>query len=85
MIWLIAYLMLAVASLLYVFYLAGRLFVGMTTTRLGHLRERRDAIYEGLRDLNFEYIAGKVLDADYSSLNVLSRHPIGRDHRLGKN
>jgi hypothetical protein len=68
MIWLIACLMLAVVSLFYVFYLPGELFMGSAKTRAGYLRERKDAVYEGLRDLNFEYLTGKVPDADYASL-----------------
>jgi hypothetical protein len=60
--------MLAVASLFYVFYLPGRLFLGPEKTRAGYLRERKDAVYENLRDLNFEYKAGKVPDVDYQSL-----------------
>jgi hypothetical protein len=32
------------------------------------LQERKDAIYENLRDLNFENQAGKVPDQDYQSL-----------------
>jgi hypothetical protein len=57
-----------VASLYYVFYLPGRLFLGPEKTRAGYLRERKDAVYENLRDLNFEYKAGKVPDVDYASL-----------------
>jgi hypothetical protein len=68
MIWLIACLTIAFASLCYVFYLPGRLFVGPTITRSGYLRERKDAVYENLRDLNFEYKAGKIPEADYASL-----------------
>jgi hypothetical protein len=68
MIWLISCLMLVVAFAFYVFYLPGRLFVGPATTRSGYLRERKEAVYENLRDLNFEYTAGKVSDADYASL-----------------
>jgi hypothetical protein len=60
--------MLAIASLYYVFYLPGRLFLGPEKTRAGYLRERKDAVYENLRDLNFEYKAGKVPDVDYASL-----------------
>src|ERR1022692_3716824 len=55
MIWLIACLALAVTCLFYVFYLPGRLFLGPEKTRAGYLRERKDAVYENLRDLNFEY------------------------------
>lgn len=30
-----------------------------------HLEEKKARIYEGLRDLNFEYRVGKLSDADY--------------------
>ena len=30
------------------------------------LMERRDAVYENLRDLNFEYKAGKLSEEDYA-------------------
>jgi hypothetical protein len=68
MTWIPLCLMLLVASLYYVFYLPGRLFLGPEKTRAGYLRERKDAVYENLRDLNFEYKAGKVPDVDYASL-----------------
>jgi hypothetical protein len=68
MTWIPLCLMFFIASLYYVFYLPGRLFLGPEKTRAGYLRERRDAVYENLRDLNFEYKAGKVPDADYASL-----------------
>jgi hypothetical protein len=35
-------------------------------TRLDYLRERKEVIYENLRDLNFEYKAGKYPEADYA-------------------
>jgi hypothetical protein len=60
--------LLFAASLFYVFYLPGRLFLGPEKTRAGYLRERKDAVYENLRDLNFEYKAGKIPDADFASL-----------------
>src|SRR2546427_5493559 len=55
-------------TLVYVFYLPGELYLGPEKTRASYLRERKDAVYENLRDLNFEYKAGKVPDADYQSL-----------------
>ena len=67
MTWLICSL-LFVGSLVYVLYQPGRLFLGPEKTRAGYLRERKDAVYENLRDLNFEYKAGKVPDLDYQSL-----------------
>jgi hypothetical protein len=43
-------------------------FLGPAKTRAGYLRERKDAVYENLRDLNFDYKGGKVPDVDYASL-----------------
>ena len=37
-------------------------------TRLAFLYERKDQTFENLRDLNFEYKAGKLSDADFSSM-----------------
>jgi hypothetical protein len=68
MIWLVSCLLLAAAALFYIFYLPGKLFLGPEKSRAGYLRERKDAVYENLRDLNFEYKAGKVPDNDYTSL-----------------
>jgi hypothetical protein len=60
--------LLTVAAIVYVFYLPGKLYLGPKKTRASFLRERKDAVYENLRDLNFEYQAGKMPDADYRSL-----------------
>jgi hypothetical protein len=68
MICLIACLTLPFACLLYIFYLPGRFFEAPVKNRAGYLQERKDAVYESLRDLNFEYQAGKVPDVDYASL-----------------
>ena len=35
-----------------------------------HLEDRRAAIYENLRDLQFEYLVGKLSDADYQMTKV---------------
>ncbi len=56
--------------LYYVFYLPGELQLGPEKTRLAYLRERKEAVYENLRDLNFEYKAGKFPDADYESMKT---------------
>ncbi len=66
--WLVICIAMAAASLFYVFYLPGRLFLGPEKTRVGYLLERKDAVYENLRDLNFEYRAGKVPDVDYAAM-----------------
>jgi hypothetical protein len=56
--------------LYYVFYLPGRLYLGPEKTRLGYLRERKEAVYENLRDLNFEYRAGKFPENDYLAMKT---------------
>ena len=56
------------ASLYYVFFFPGEVYAGEEKTRLGYLRERKESGYDNLRDLNFEYKAGKVPDADYQSM-----------------
>ena len=61
-------LVLTLPALFYIFYLPGRLYLGPRKTRLSYLRERKEAVYENLRDLNFEYLAGKVPDADYQQM-----------------
>ena len=58
------------ATLFYVFYLPGELYLGPRKTRASYLRERKDVVYENLRDLNFEYQAGKVPDTDYASMKT---------------
>jgi len=63
-------LVLAAAVLFYVFYLPDKLFLGQEKTRASYLRERKDVVYENLRDLNFEYSAGKMPAADYQSLKT---------------
>lgn len=68
MTWLFIAALLSAATLFYVFYIPGRLFLGPEKTRASYLRERKDAVYENLRDLNFEYQAGKVPDADYQQM-----------------
>jgi len=58
------------STLFYVFYLPGKLKLGPPKTRLGYLRERKDAVYENLRDLSFEYKAGKFPESDYQAMKM---------------
>jgi hypothetical protein len=50
----------------YIFWPERNPFVQADKTRVDYLRERQDAIYENLRDLHFEYLAGKYPEADYN-------------------
>jgi hypothetical protein len=61
-------IMVTLCVLFYVFYLPGRLHLGPEKTRLAYLQERKEAIYENMRDLNFEQQAGKLPDQDYQLL-----------------
>lgn len=38
---------------------------GERKSRLEHLRERKEVVYDNLRDLNFEHKAGKLPQADF--------------------
>jgi len=58
---------LAIACFAYVFWPQPRLAVEVEKTRLDYLRERKEVIYENLRDLNFEYRAGKYPEEDYAA------------------
>ena len=61
-------LAITLATLVYVFYLPGKLQLGAEKTRLEYLQERKEVIYENLRDLNFEFRSGKFPEADYQSM-----------------
>ena len=38
----------------------------MEKTRLDYLQERKEVVYDNLRDLNFEFRAGKYPEDDYA-------------------
>ena len=56
---------LLLGILFYVFYPERHVEAQRQKTRLEYLRERKDVLYDNLRDLNFEYRAGKYVDEDY--------------------
>ncbi len=55
----------AAALFVYVFYQPDQLNAGEEKTRHMYLLERKEATYENLRDLSFEYKAGKLSEKDY--------------------
>lgn len=61
-----AVIALCVGCFAYIFWPERNPFVQADKTRVDYLRERKDVIYENLRDLNFEYLAGKYPEADYA-------------------
>jgi cbb3-type cytochrome oxidase subunit 3 len=62
----IAILVLFLGCFAYIFWPERNPFVQADKTRVDYLRERKDAIYENLRDLNFEYQAGKYPESEYA-------------------
>ncbi len=63
---LVAILVLFLGCFAFMFWPERNPFVQADKTRVDYLRERKDAIYENLRDLNFEYQAGKYPEAEYA-------------------
>ena len=54
-----------VALFAYVFYPERNVAVQRVKTRLDFLEEQKAVLYDNLRDLNFEYRAGKYPEEDY--------------------
>ena len=61
----IAGVLLTVLLFVYIFWPERSLAQQVQKTRVDYLRERRESIYENLRDLRFEYLAGKHPEQDY--------------------
>ncbi len=66
---LVACLILAAATLLFIFYIDPDASDSAPhRSRLDQLMERRDTIYDNLRDLRFEHRAGKFSEKDYEEM-----------------
>lgn len=66
-----ACLMLSVAIALFVFYIhPDASDLAPHRTKLDQLLERRDTIYDNLRDLRFEYRSGKYSDGDFEAMKT---------------
>jgi hypothetical protein len=63
----IAGALLLLALFLYTFWPENVFANQHEKTRLEYLQERKDQLYENLRDLNFEYRAGKYPEEDFVS------------------
>jgi hypothetical protein len=57
---------LLLACFAYIFWPQQKLAIPVEKTRLDYLRERKEVIYDNLRDLNFEFRAGKYPEDDYA-------------------
>ena len=66
-----ACLALAVAVVLFVFYIQPDASdLAPHRTKLDQLLERRDTIYDNLRDLRFEYRSGKYSEGDFEAMKT---------------
>jgi len=66
-----ACLALAVATMLFVFYIQPDASdLAPHRTKLDQLLERRDTIYDNLRDLRFEYRSGKYSEGDFEAMKT---------------
>ncbi len=67
----IAGVMLAIALGIYTFWPENGFASQREKTRLEYLLERKEQLYENLRDLNFEYRAGKYPEEDFITQRTL--------------
>jgi hypothetical protein len=58
-------IVLTVGCFAYIFWPQEKIAAPVEKTRLDYLRERKDVVYDNLRDLNFEFRAGKYPEDDY--------------------
>jgi hypothetical protein len=66
-----ACLALAIATLLFIFYIQPDASdLAPHRTKLDQLMERRDTIYDNLRDLRFEFRSGKYSEGDYHAMRT---------------
>ncbi len=63
----LAGIFLALALFVYTFWPENVFASQRTKTRLDFLLERKEQLYENLRDLNFEYKAGKYPEEDFEA------------------
>jgi hypothetical protein len=60
----------AAGILVYLFLPTRDTETGVDKTRVTYLYERKEVVYENLRDLNFEFKSGKFTQADYDGMRV---------------
>ena len=63
----LAAILLTLALFAWIFWPEKNPFRQRTKTRVDYLRERKEVVYENLRDLSFEYKSGKYPEEDYAA------------------
>lgn len=62
---------LAAATMIFIFYIQPDASdLAPHRTKLDQLMERRDSIYDNLRDLRFEFRSGKYAEGDFEAMKV---------------
>jgi hypothetical protein len=59
-------IVLVVGCFAFIFWPQEKIAAPIEKTRLDYLRERKEVVYDNLRDLNFEFRAGKYPQDDYA-------------------
>ncbi len=63
----VASIVLLIGVFAFTFWPEENPFIQRARSRLDFLQERREAVFANLRDLNFEYKAGKYPEEDYAA------------------
>jgi len=67
MLWTIAAALVAISAFLYILFVRDKdIPEPIPVSPIQHLEDRKQAIYENLRDLQFEFRLGKLSDEDYA-------------------
>jgi hypothetical protein len=61
---------LAAGAFIYIFLPSRDTETGENKTRVAYLYERKDVVYDNLRDLNFEFKSGKFAQDDYDAMRI---------------
>jgi hypothetical protein len=62
--------LLATGVFIFIFMPSKDTDAGAEKTRLAYLYERKEVVYENLRDLNFEFNSGKFTQADFEAMRA---------------
>ena len=76
MLWTIAAALVAVSAFIYILFVRDKdIPEPIPVSPIQHLEDRKQAIYENLRDLQFEFRVGKLSDEDYAE----TKHALQRE------
>ena len=74
----VAGVLLLIALLMYTFWPENVSASQLEKTRLDYLLERKEQLYENLRDLNFEFKAGKYPEEEFQTQRAQLEHETAR-------